>query len=63
MVLLNRSVSASILQSPGYIYTSSCVSTIPSEECDCYGTEPLPRSAAMVKPHHEYSLTTSAVGW
>ncbi|PBK95265.1 hypothetical protein ARMGADRAFT_1061943 [Armillaria gallica] len=32
------------------------------EECDCYGTEPLLRSAAMVKPHHEYSLTASAVG-
>ncbi len=62
-VLLNRSVSASVLQSPGYIYTGYCMSNIPSEECDCYGTEPLLRSAAMVKPPHEYSLTASAVGW
>ncbi|KAK0215579.1 hypothetical protein IW262DRAFT_1299829 [Armillaria fumosa] len=34
-----------------------------SEKYHCYGTEPYLRSAAMVKPPHEYSLTASAVAF
>ncbi len=62
-VLLNRSVPVSVLQSPGCTAElATSVATISTERYDCYGTEPYLRSAAMVKPPHEYSLTASAVG-